>query len=257
MPLNVENHLFTADQIGPVARIRFKGNLIRQLTDLNLKEGIFKYLHRIRDTRAVRVVLLVGNPEKIKRREMMAFLGELTGDGANVNRIARVYNAVNQLVLFIRGLNKLVLHADNGEVLTLFLNLSLACDYRIIGDKTVFQYPTRDLGLVPKGGGIYFMSRAIGTGRTLELMLSGKNISAAEALRLGIVDRVVPSEHMAQHALDIAAEMAEKPLSLIAGIKRLLNAADGDLARFLEMENDLLLECIKADDFRRCLEKCL
>ena len=150
MPLNVDNHLFSAEQIGPVARIRFKGNLIRQLTDLNLKEGIFKYLHPVRDARSVRVVLLVGNPEKIKRREMMAFLAEMTGEGASVNRIARVYNAVNQLALFIRGLNKLVLHADSGEVLALFLNLSLACDYRIIGDKTVFQYPTWDLGLIPK-----------------------------------------------------------------------------------------------------------
>jgi len=240
-----------------VALVRLKGDLIRQLTDLNLKEGLFRYLHKVNDSPNLGAVLVLGNPEKIKRREMIAFIGELAETGADANRIARVYNAINQLILFVRGMRKPVIHADSGEVLSLFFNVSMACDYRIIGDKTVFQYPTRELGLVPKGGGVYFLSRFIGPGKTLELMLSGRDITAAEALEMGIVDRVVPSAAIEAEAIAIAVEMAAKPLALIAGIKRLLSVASGDLAAFLEAENDLLLECIKSDDFRRCLKKLL
>jgi len=130
-------------------------NLIRQLTDLNVKEGLFKYLRKVRDSKSIKAVLLIGIPEEIKRQAMIEFLGELADPKVSIYPIARVYNAINQLILFLRTLNKMVIHADSGEVLSLFLNISLACDYRIIGDRTIFQYPTQELGLVPKGGGIF------------------------------------------------------------------------------------------------------
>jgi len=257
MTLNIENHLFMAEQIENIALIRFKKNLIRQLTDLNVKEGLFKCLHEVRDSKSIKVLLLIGSPEKIKRQAMIEFLGELADSGISVNQIARVYNAINQLILFLRTINKMVIHADSGEVLSLFLNISLACDYRIIGDRTIFQYPTQELGLVPKGGGIFFLSRTIGTAKTLELMLSGKDITAHEALDFGIVNKVVPSNEIENRALEVARDIAKKPLSLISGIKKLLISSSEDLATFLEVENNLLLECIKSSDFQQYLETCV
>lgn len=54
MTLNIDNHLFKAEKIENIALVRFKKNLIRQLTDLNVKEGLFKYLHGIRDSKSIR-----------------------------------------------------------------------------------------------------------------------------------------------------------------------------------------------------------
>ena len=179
------------------------------------------------------MVVLIGSPEKIKRQAMIEFLGELACSEKSFNQIARIYNAINQLILFLRSLNKIVIHADSGEVLSLFLNLSLACDYRIIGDRTIFQYPTQELGLVPKGGGIFFLSRTIGTAKTLELMLSGRDITAREALDLGIVDKVVPSDSIENSVLEIAGDIAQKPLSLISATKKLVVSSSENLATFL------------------------
>ena len=179
------------------------------------------------------MVVLIGSPEKIKRQAMIEFLGELAYSEKSFNQIARIYNAINQLILFLRSLNKIVIHADSGEVLSLFLNLSLACDYRIIGDRTIFQYPTQELGLVPKGGGIFFLSRTIGTAKTLELMLSGRDITAREALDLGIVDKVVPSDSIENSVLEIAGDIAQKPLSLISATKKLVVSSSENLATFL------------------------
>lgn len=253
MSLDFDHELFTARQIDRIAVINLKKNLIRQLTDLNLKEGLFKHLNNISRDNTVKVVLCMGNPEKIKRMEIIAFLNELTGSTTGIDQISRIYNAINQLVLLIRGMSKIIVHADSGEVMSFFLNISLACDYRIIGDKTVFQYPLLELGLVPKGGGIFFMARKLGTSKTMELLLAGKDIDAREALALGLVDRVVPSENIEAAAMETAAMIANKPMRFISGIKKLLNLSSRDLDSFLDQENTQLLECIKSGGFRQRL----
>jgi len=56
------------------------------------------------------------------------------------------------------------------------MNIGFACDYRIISNRTVFQYPLLDLGLIPKGGGVYFLSRIVGPNKTMEMLLSGNEI---------------------------------------------------------------------------------
>jgi 2-(1,2-epoxy-1,2-dihydrophenyl)acetyl-CoA isomerase len=256
MTLISENQLFSAEHIEDMAIVRLKGGLIRHLTNLNIKEQWFEYLHDIRIDKQIKVVLIMGNPEKPKRKEMFTFLCDLANSPSCTFEVTRVYNAINQLILFIRSMDKLVIHADSGQVLSMFLNLSLACDYRIISDKTVFQYPTQELGLVPKGGGIYFMSRMMGPGKTLEIMLSGRDISAAEALQLGMVDRVVPQESFEDEALAIARMIAQKPVSLIRGIKKLLVASAGELSAFLEKENSLLLDRFRDEDFQQQLLEC-
>ncbi len=120
------------------------------------------YLHEVSDDKGIKIVLILGSPEKIRGKELIEFYGELSGPTSHIYDIARIYNSINQLILMIHGINKMVIPAGNGEVLSLFLNISLACDYRIIGDKTLFQYPTLELGLVPKGGGIFFLTKKKG-----------------------------------------------------------------------------------------------
>ena len=256
MTLILDNPLFTADHIDNIALIHPKGGLLRQLTNLNVKESWFRYLHDVRSDPDIHVVVIMGSPEKLKRKEMFDFLCGMANSPSPTFEATRVYNAVNQLILFIRSMNKLVIHADSGEILSLFLNLSLACDYRIICDNTVFQYPTLELGMVPKGGGIYFMSRLIGPGKTLEILLSGRDISAAEALKLGMVDRVVPHAAIEDEAMAVARQIAGKPAALVRGIKKLMVAASGNLTDFLEKENALLLDRFRNEDFQRQLLAC-
>jgi len=127
-----------------------------------LKELLLDYLHEVSDDKGIKFVPILGSPEKIRGKELIEFYGELSGPTSHIYDIARIYNSINQLILMIHGINKMVIPADNGEALSLFLNISLACDYRIIGDKTLFQYPTLELGLVPKGGGIFFLTKKKG-----------------------------------------------------------------------------------------------
>ncbi len=152
-----------------------------------------------------------------------------------------MYYAVDQFILKIVEMDKIVVHADSGKVIPIFLNVSLACDYRIVANNTVFQNPCLQLGLVPKGGGAFFLSKMLGLSKASELMLSEREVTAEEALRLGLVNEVVPFEKLEEATLKIAREFARKPSSTLLGVKRLLNYSIKDLADYLELENRVLL----------------
>jgi len=158
MSLELEHEMFSATQIEAVAVIRFKGNLLFQFSDLYLKEALFDHLHRVSHSRDIKVILFFGSPDKLRRQEKIQFIRELSQPGVDVKRVTRIYNAVNQLVLMIQKMQKLVIHADNGEVGSLFMNVSLACDYRIIGDKTVFSIPRSYWSWCQKAGACCFFS---------------------------------------------------------------------------------------------------
>ena len=146
-------------------------------------------------------------------------------------------------------LDKIVIHANSGNVISLLFNLSLACDYRIAADNTTFQNLYLDVGLLPMGGGAFFLSRRLGRGKSYDVLLNQKEISAVEAMRLGIVEKIVPSDKLEMFTLKIAHRFAKKPAHSLTGIKRLLNYSLFGLKEYLEFENAELLRTIHSKDF--------
>lgn len=85
--------------------------------------------------------------------------------------LERMYNAISQFILKLVSLNKMVVHADSGNVILLFMNIGLACDYRIVADDTVFENPNFELGVVPKGGSTFFLSKLLGANTAAKILL--------------------------------------------------------------------------------------
>ena len=106
------------------------------------------------------------------------------------------------------ALNKVVIHANCGKVIPLFLNVSLACDYRMIADNTVFQNPYLNLGLIPIGGSAFFLSKIIGPQNAFKMLISGSDITAYEAMELGIVHEVIPASKLKEATLISPIEAA-------------------------------------------------
>ncbi len=80
------------------------------------------------------------------------------------------------------------MHVDDGIIMPPFLNISLACDYSIIGDKTIFRNPNIELDLPPKGGGVYFLSKILGHSKAIEFLLSENDVTAGEAKKSGLIN---------------------------------------------------------------------
>ena len=98
--------------------------------------------------------------------------------------------------------------------------LALACDYRIAGERAVFGQPEILLGIIPGGGGTQRLARAVGASRAKELMITGRQVKAEEALRIGLADEVVATDVVHERALALAAECAKGAVQAQALVKR-------------------------------------
>ncbi len=241
---DMTHDFFSAKRIDDIAVLNFKESLLLQAIDMKAKTFLFDCLEHISKNDAIKVVLIIGSPDKTGSEEYFAFYRQVFESKLDQYAINRLYNAVNQFIMQIVDFNKLVVHADSGKVISLFMNVSLACDYRIVADNTVFQNPCVELGLVPKGGGAFFLSKKLGASKAFEILLSGKDITAQEAMRLGIVDKVVPLAELNEAALKVAKSFARKPSGSMSGVKRLINYSIRDLKDCLELENRVLLRLL-------------
>lgn len=144
---------------------------------------------------------------------------------------------LNRVVLAIRTMPKPVVAAVNGVAAGGGANLVLACDMIVASEKARLAENFINIGLVPDGGGTYFLPERIGYYRAAEIFFTGKILSAPEALNLGLYNRVVPADEVLNTALDLARELAQKPPLAIAAGKAILNReAVPRLKAFLEDE---------------------
>jgi enoyl-CoA hydratase len=118
--------------------------------------------------------------------------------------------------------------------------LAMTCDIIIAADTARFGQPEITLGIIPGAGGTQRLTRAIGKAKTMDLVLTGRMIDAAEADRIGLVSRVVPAERLLDEALAAAAKIAALSRQAVLMAKEAVNAADqSPLAEGLRLERRL------------------
>lgn len=247
--------MFTSSTEGAVAVVRLHPDLLQNLVRLDEKQRFVDHLDTLSKDGAINVIVLMGSPEKLGRKELIEFYRTALRGATPRHCVDRLYYSIDQLILSLTDSNKMVLHADSGKLTSLNMNIALACDYRMVRDDTTFHGPYLDLGLVPKGGGVYFLTRILGHSATYEMLLSGHDFAAEEALALGIVDRVVPADEFEQVVMQRARYFAERPARSLSGIKQLMRCCKSELAASLECENRLLAAYTKSDDFKALLDK--
>jgi len=160
----------------------------------------------MRQDESVRTVIITGAGEKaFVAGADIAELSQQSPLGARMTaqRGQHVFDLVETL-------GKPVIAAINGFALGGGCELAMACTLRVAADTARLGQPEINLGLIPGYGGTQRLSRLVGRGRALELLLRGHQIDAAEALRIGLVDRVVPGAELMAAALALAMELAAK-----------------------------------------------
>ena len=149
----------------------------------------------------------------------------------------------------IAAIPRFVIAAVSGYALGGGCELALACDYRIGGERAVFGQPEVLLGIIPGGGGTQRLARAVGASRAKELCITGRQVKADEALRIGLTDEVVSSEELHPRALALAAEVARGARVAQSMAKRAID--DGlsmSLADGLQLEQRLFAEVFQSED---------
>jgi enoyl-CoA hydratase len=149
----------------------------------------------------------------------------------------------------VAAIPRFVIAAVSGYALGGGCELTLACDYRIAGERAVFGQPEILLGIIPGGGGTQRLSRAVGASRAKELMITGRQVRAEEALRIGLADEVVPTEELHDRAFALAAEVAKGALVAQSLVKQAVDQGLGvALADGLAIERRMFVDVFASED---------
>ena len=219
-----------------VATLTFNRPDVLNALDARTMTELGDAVQQVREVPDIKVLILTGAGEK-------AFVA-----GADIKMLAeqtpmsaRELSRFGQSVL--RGLEtmgKPVIAAVNGFALGGGCEVAQACSIRYASENARFGQPEINLGIIPGYGGTQRLTRLVGLGRALEINLTGDLISAEEALRIGLVNKVVPADRLMEEVNALAAKIASKSAPAIEMILRASNAAlDGSLDAGLALEADL------------------
>lgn len=142
----------------------------------------------------------------------------------------------------LSNIDRPVIAAITGDAFGQGLELALSCDIRIVSETSSFGLPQIKKGLIPTDGGTQRLSRLVGKGKALEMILTGRNVDAQEAYRVGLVNKITPRDEVMEAAMDMAKEMAAKgPIALRYAKEAVVKGMDMTLEQGLRLEADLYL----------------
>lgn len=155
----------------------------------------------------------------------------------------------NKLFREIELMDIPVIAAVNGYALGGGCELSLCCDIRIASDKAVFGQPEVGLGITPGFGGTQRLARTVGISRAKEMIFTGAAINSDEALRVGLVSKVVPKENIMQEALDMAERIVKNAPIAVSHSKNAINRGmQCDIDTALSYEAEVFAQCFASED---------
>ena len=231
-------------QFDDVAILKLGKKFLFEAIDQAIGNPLLNVFDYIAANDRIKVLVIMNCSEQIGCAEYIDFCRQVFDAEFDHISIQRMCNVFDQMILKIVELNKPVIHADCGDVISLFLSISLACDYRIIATHTIFEKPYFELETLPKGGGAFFLCKMLGYSQAKRLLMSEKDISALEAFEMGIVDQVVPFTILEETAIQVAQDWSKRSMPSMAGIKRLINFSIKDLRDYLSFESQELLKTI-------------
>ncbi len=245
------------DQLGPgIMRITINRAAVLNALDAQTIEDLTEAFDRIGEDRDVRVVVLTGAGEKafVAGADIKAMV-DMNGDqGAAFAAVGHRLGDV------IAEVPQIVIAAVNGFALGGGTELALCCDFIYASDKAKFGQPEVNLGVIPGFGGTTRLPRRVGMARALELVTTGVIINAEEALRIGLVNKVVPAAELMDAVKAVAETICQKGPVAVANAKRSIRASlETSLSDNNRIEINAFGHCFTTEDqkegMRAFLEK--
>lgn len=211
------------------------------------KDELRELFTQIKTDSNVKVVIVTGAGEK-------AFVA-----GTDIKELTvlnsesgKEFSAKGQEVFdLIENLGKPVIAGVNGYALGGGCELALACHIRIASENAKFGQPEVNLGIIPGYGGTQRLARLIGRGRAMELILTGNQIDAQEALRVGLVNKVVPQADLMAAAIAMAEQIASKgQIAIRMALKAVNMTQETTLSDGQQLEASLFGVCCDSEDFK-------
>jgi len=221
--------------------------------NLDLKAALLDALREASAAESVRALVITGaGPAFCAGQDLKQHLAMVQTDDPRIATTVRDF--YNVVITLITSMPKPVIAAINGTAAGAGAALAFACDLRVAALSSSFSMAFAGVALSADSGASYSLPRLIGAGRASRMMLLGERVDASEALRIGMVDEVVPLEDLMRRVGELANTLAAGPTKAYAWIKAsLLHAQSGDLASALEFENGAQVDLFSGRDHREAL----
>ena len=246
---------------GPIAIITLNRPDAGNSFDFRLMEETDAVMREVAKDKSVRVVILTGAGKYFSTGINLTMFTDAKGmvekDGGVEDKITddadQTYGngTVVAAVIRMRSMNKPIIAAINGPTVGAALSLVLGCDIRIASDKARFSMIFVKRGIAADTGGSFTLPRAVGLAKACEMVLTGDMIDAAEAERIGLVNRVVPHDDLMKAARELAVKIAKNPPLAVAMAKADLYKAmeEKDIIKQMKHEEKTQEVLINTEDF--------
>lgn len=225
------------DKRDGVAHIRLDRPQVHNAFNVTMRDDLFQVLLAVRDDPEVRLVIVSGGGPSFCAGADLTEFG--TAPSQTIAREVRWQRDVWGLLM---GLPKPVIAAVHGYCIGSGLEIAMLCDLRIASDDARFSMPETALGLIPAAGGTQSLPRMVGVPNALDLLLTGRELDASEALALGLVNRVVPADSLLQEAEAMAQCLLQVDQGVLQAAKgSVVQGADMGLEAALDLESSLAL----------------
>jgi enoyl-CoA hydratase/carnithine racemase len=223
------------EKAGPVAVVSLNRPEVLNAYNVAMRDALFEAMQAVRDDPDVRVLVLRGNGAAFSTGGDVSEFGTAPSPVA-----ARDIRWRRDVWGLLRTLPKPAIAAVHGYAVGGGFEMALLCDLCVAAADARFCYPETGLAMIPGVAGTQTTPRLLGRGRGLDLVLTGRWLNAAEALKLGIVARIVEPTGLRDAAVDLARRLCELPPALTARAKRAVNEGlDLSLADGLALEKRL------------------
>jgi enoyl-CoA hydratase/carnithine racemase len=219
-----------------VATLTLNRPEVRNAMNTALREAMYAHLTALASDDDVRVIVVTGAGDRAfsAGADIREFVEPLTPTRFREQRQRMDFRQI------MERCPQPIIAAIRGVALGGGLELALACDIRIAGDDALLGLTEVNLAIIPGGGGTQRLPRLLGRGKALEMILTGARIGAAEALALGLVERVVPAADVLAAARTLGRELAAKaPLAVRYAKEAVVKGLEMSLVDGLRLEGDL------------------
>ena len=214
----------------------------------HMRRDLAEALEHAGSDRGCRVVIITGAGRAFCAGGDVAFMADLM-QRRDAEEFSRILGAGRRVILAIRQMTKPVIASINGPASGAGFNLALACDLRIASSDARFSQSFAKVGLHPDWGGTYFLPRLVTPNKACEMFFLGESIDAEEALRLGILNKIVAPEALETETLQLAESLRAAPPIMLAAAKHAVYMSQAaDLEEMLRFETEAQLRCFDSDD---------
>ena len=238
--MNYQNILVTKE--GAIGIVQLNRPKVLNALNFELMTELVNALEELDREAAVKVMILTGGERAFAAGADLAEMSQATPVDLVLGRRFELWDR-------IRKISKPIIAAVSGYCLGGGNELAMNCDLIIASETATFGQPEVNVGIIPGAGGTQRLPRVVGKYKAMEMILTGKSISADEAYRIGLVNHVVPPESLMEEAKKIATDIASKPpISIRSAKEAILRAQDTTLEVGLEFERKAFYMLFATED---------